>query len=105
MAWTICGNAQLPQSIGRFPNFHTKKLGDVFILLFWIRGERTHILTELYFFVVLIFTEDNNLENAYKILDIIKGLKSNHILDVVMIRSAILPKESIGLKTQLQKTI
>ena len=45
------------------------------------------------------------MENAYKILDIIKGLKSNHILDVVTIRSAILPKESIGLKTQLQKTI
>ena len=55
--------------------------------------------------MVLIFTEDNNMENAYKILDIIKELKSNHIFDVVMIRSVILPKESMGLKTQLQTTI
>ena len=45
------------------------------------------------------------MENAYKILDIIKELKSNHIFDVVMIRSVILPKESMGLKTQLQTTI
>ena len=38
------------------------------------------------------------MENAYKILDIIKELKSNHILDVVMITSAILPKESMGFE-------
>ena len=45
------------------------------------------------------------MENAYKILDIIKVLKSNHILDVVMISSVVLPKESMGLKTQLHKSI
>ena len=41
------------------------------------------------------------MENAYKILDIIKELKSNHIVcyydQIVMLQ-----KESMGLKTQLQ---
>ena len=57
----------------------------------------------VFFFVVVIFvTEKNSIKKAYKIADIIKEVKSNHI-GCLMIRSAILQKENTGLKFNYSK--
>ena len=55
----------------------------------------------LRFFVTVTILIKKVMENAYKVLDIIKEIKVI-ILDAIMIRSVMLQRESMSLKTQLQ---